>query len=147
MHEQDPPPYNRVYGPVYPRGGAAGVLFHRDELIAQWGDIHRSDLTFSVARTYLALLAGLAVDTGLLPDVHERVIERRAPSRRSTAIWSGSTRPNRFFRPRRTALGLRSRRFVGHVDRCGTRIVCVLRWIDSGKIDECVARIMGAVDR
>lgn len=76
IHEQDPPPYNRLYGPVYPRGGVAGVLCHRDELIAQWGDIHRSDLTFSVAKTYLGLLAGLAVDDGLLPDVHEPVIER-----------------------------------------------------------------------
>jgi len=54
----------------------AGVLFRHGDLIAQWGDVHRSDLTFSVAKTYLALLAGLAFDDGLLPDVHEPVIER-----------------------------------------------------------------------
>jgi len=76
IHEQDPPPHNRLYGSVHPRGGVAGVLFHRGALIAQWGDVHRSDLTFSVAKTYLALLAGLASDSGLLPDVHEPVIER-----------------------------------------------------------------------
>ena len=76
IHELDPPPYNRLYGPVHPRGGVAGVLFREGELVAQWGDVHRADLTFSVAKTYLALLAGLAVDDGLLPYVHERVIGR-----------------------------------------------------------------------
>ncbi len=76
IHELDPPPYNRLYGPVHPRGGVGGVVFRRGESIAQWGEVHRSDLTFSVAKTYLALLAGLAFDDGLLPDVHEPVIRR-----------------------------------------------------------------------
>ena len=34
-----------------------------------WGEPDRADLTFSVAKTYLALLAGIAFDRGLLPDV------------------------------------------------------------------------------
>ena len=76
IHELDPAPYNRLYGPVHARGGVAGVVFHRGELVAQWGEVHRSDLTFSVAKTYLALLAGLAFDDGLLPDVHEPVLKR-----------------------------------------------------------------------
>lgn len=76
IHELDPPPYNRLFGPVHSRGGVAGVLFHRGELVAQWGEVHRSDLTFSVAKTYLALLAGLAFDDGLLPDVDEPVVKR-----------------------------------------------------------------------
>jgi len=77
IHELDPPPFNRLFGPVHPRGGVAGVLYRGDDLIAQWGDVHRADLTFSVAKTYLALLAGVAFDDGLLPDVHEPVIARR----------------------------------------------------------------------
>ena len=52
------------------------MVMHRGELLAQWGDVHRSDLTFSVAKTYLALLAGLAHDDGLLVDVHEPVVRR-----------------------------------------------------------------------
>lgn len=52
------------------------AILHRGEPIAQWGDVHRSDLTFSVAKTYLALLAGVAFDDGLLLDVHEPVIAR-----------------------------------------------------------------------
>ena len=42
--------------------------------MAQWGEPHKSDLTFSVAKTYLALLAGIAFDRGLLTNVHEPVI-------------------------------------------------------------------------
>ena len=52
------------------------MVMHRGELLAKWGDVHRSDLTFSVAKTYLALLAGLAHDDGLLVDVHEPVVRR-----------------------------------------------------------------------
>ena len=76
IHDKDPAPYNRLYGPVHARGGVAGVVLHRGDLLAQWGDVHRSDLTFSVAKTYLALLAGLAHGDGLLPDVHEPVVRR-----------------------------------------------------------------------
>lgn len=76
IHELDPAPYNRLFGPVHARGGVAGVVFQRGQLLAQWGDVSRSDLTFSVAKTYLALLAGLAFDDGLLPDVHEPVLKR-----------------------------------------------------------------------
>lgn len=76
IHDRDPPPFNRLFGPVHARGGVAGVIHHRGSLLAQWGDVHRSDLTFSVAKTYLALLAGLASDDRLLPDMHEPVVRR-----------------------------------------------------------------------
>jgi hypothetical protein len=26
VHQDDPPPYNRLYGPVHPRGGVAGLI-------------------------------------------------------------------------------------------------------------------------
>ena len=76
IHDADPPPYNRLYGPVHGRGPVSGVLFHKHQLLAKWGEPHRSDLTFSVAKTYLALLAGLAFDQGLLPDVHQPVVQQ-----------------------------------------------------------------------
>jgi CubicO group peptidase (beta-lactamase class C family) len=41
--------------------------------LAQWGEPDRADLTFSIAKTYLALLAGVAHDRGLLPDPDEPV--------------------------------------------------------------------------
>lgn len=69
VHQDDPPPYNRLYGPVHPRGGVAGLIAQNGRPIAEFGDPDRADLTFSVAKAYLALLAGVAYDQGLLkPD-------------------------------------------------------------------------------
>ena len=76
VHVNDPPPWNRLLGPVHPRGPASGVVWRDGQVLAQWGEPQRVDLTFSVAKTCLALLAGVAFDRGLLPDVHEAVIAR-----------------------------------------------------------------------
>lgn len=63
----EPPPDNAVIGPTAPRGGPAGVIFHGGQRVAAWGDTGRADMTFSVAKSYLALLAGIARADGLLP--------------------------------------------------------------------------------
>jgi CubicO group peptidase (beta-lactamase class C family) len=76
VHAADPPPWNRLLGPVAPRGPVSGAILQRGKLLAAWGEPERADLTFSVAKTYLALLAGVAFDRGLLPDVDEPVCER-----------------------------------------------------------------------
>jgi CubicO group peptidase (beta-lactamase class C family) len=76
VHAEDPPPWNRLLGPVAPRGPVSGVILQRAELLASWGEPARADLTFSVAKTYLALLAGVAFDRGLLPEVNEPVCAR-----------------------------------------------------------------------
>ncbi len=70
---QDPPPWNRLLGPVSPRGPCSGVVVQGGRRLASWGEPDREDLTFSIAKTYLALLAGVAHDRGLLPDVDEPV--------------------------------------------------------------------------
>jgi CubicO group peptidase (beta-lactamase class C family) len=75
VHHDDPPPYNRLRGPVHARGGVSGVIRMRGQEVAAWGEPDRPDLTFSVAKTYLALLAGLAHSRGLL-DPQERVGQR-----------------------------------------------------------------------
>ena len=68
VHHEDPPPFNRLRGPVHPRGGVSGVVLQEGSEVASWGEPDRCDLTFSVAKTYLALLAGIAHRDGLLPD-------------------------------------------------------------------------------
>jgi CubicO group peptidase (beta-lactamase class C family) len=76
VHHEDPPPFNRLRGPVHPRSGVSGVIRVRGEEVAAWGEPDRADLTFSVAKTYLALLAGLAHARGLLPDPREPIAAR-----------------------------------------------------------------------
>jgi CubicO group peptidase (beta-lactamase class C family) len=73
VHQQDPPPWNRLLGPVHDRGPVSGTIVVAGKTIASWGEPARADLTFSVAKTYLALVAGLAHDRGLLPDVDEPI--------------------------------------------------------------------------
>ena len=76
IHTADQPPWNRLLGPVHPRGGVSGVVRVGGRQIIEWGEPNRADLTFSVAKTYLALLAGVAHDRGLLPDLNEPVLAR-----------------------------------------------------------------------
>ena len=75
VHHDDPLPFNRLRGPVHPRGGVSGVIRVRGEEVAAWGEPDRADQTFSVAKTYLALLAGIAHALGLL-EPGERVSDR-----------------------------------------------------------------------
>ncbi len=74
----EPPPDNAIIGPVAPRGGPAGVVMHRGKRIAAWGDTTRADMTFSVAKSYLSLLAGLAQHDGLIASLDEPVSARVA---------------------------------------------------------------------
>ncbi len=73
VHHEDPPPFNRLRGPVHARGPQSGIVRQHGREIAAWGEPDRADLTFSVAKTFLALLAGIAQRDGLLPDVDEPV--------------------------------------------------------------------------
>lgn len=73
IHHQDPPPWNRLLGPVHGRGPVSGAVVRDGQRLLSWGEPQRPDLTFSIAKTYLALLAGVAHDRGLLPDVDEPV--------------------------------------------------------------------------
>jgi CubicO group peptidase (beta-lactamase class C family) len=71
----EPPPQNALIGPVAPRGGPNGLVLRHGQPVARWGDTRRVDMTFSVAKSYLALLAGIAAGDGLLPDLDARVGE------------------------------------------------------------------------
>lgn len=74
VHQTDTPPYNRLFGPVHARGGVSGVILQNGALVRAFGEPERADLTFSVAKAYLGLLAGVAHDQGLLPDVHQAIV-------------------------------------------------------------------------
>lgn len=76
VHHDDPPPFDRLRGPVHARGPQSGAIWQHGREILAWGEPDRADLTFSVAKTYLALLAGVAQRQGLLADEHEPVAAR-----------------------------------------------------------------------
>ena len=65
----DRPEFAAVIGPVKPRGGPNGLILRGGRLAAEWGDTTRTDMTFSISKSYIALLAGFAVADGLIQDL------------------------------------------------------------------------------
>jgi len=70
---EEQPPWNEVLGPVRPRGGPNGLVLRGGRIVAEWGNTFQIDQTFSVAKSYLSILAGLAFDRGMIRDVHQPV--------------------------------------------------------------------------
>ena len=59
-------PYHKILGPTKKRGGPAGMILKNGYQIASWGTVERVDMTFSVTKSYLSTVAGLAVDRNLI---------------------------------------------------------------------------------
>lgn len=68
-------PYHKILGPTKRRGGPAGMVLKNGYVIAKWGDTKRVDMTFSVTKSYLSTMAGLAIDRGLIRSVNDKVVE------------------------------------------------------------------------
>jgi hypothetical protein len=67
------PPFNELLGPIRPRGPTNGLVLRRGFKIASWGETDQIDFTFSAAKSYLSLLAGIAVMDGLIAELDEPV--------------------------------------------------------------------------
>jgi CubicO group peptidase (beta-lactamase class C family) len=74
-------PYLEIVGPTKKRGGPAGVIIKDGYIVAEWGDIERVDMTFSVTKSYLSTVAGLAYDDGLIKNVDDPVFKY---------VWDGT---------------------------------------------------------
>lgn len=74
-------PYHQIAGPTKERGGPAGIILKDGYKIATWGDILRVDMTFSVTKSYLSTVAGLAWEDGLIRDLGDPMTKY---------IWDGS---------------------------------------------------------
>lgn len=66
-------PYHEILGPTKKRGGPAGMILKNGYVIAKWGDTKRVDMTFSVTKSFLSTMAGLAVDQNLIASVDDSV--------------------------------------------------------------------------
>ena len=74
-------PFHEILGPTKKRGGPAGMILKGGKVVAQWGDTQRVDMTFSVTKSFLSTMAGLAVDRQLIKSVDDRV---------GSYIWDGT---------------------------------------------------------
>jgi CubicO group peptidase (beta-lactamase class C family) len=64
-------PFDTPIGPVKPRGSANGLITRHGYVVAEWGDPRRVDMTFSVTKTFLTTVVGLAWQRGLINDVND----------------------------------------------------------------------------
>ncbi|WP_197275405.1 serine hydrolase domain-containing protein [Nonlabens sp. YIK11] len=74
-------PFHEILGPTKKRGGPAGMILKNGKLVASWGDTKRVDMTFSVTKSFLSTVAGLAVDDGLIKNVNDTVADY---------VWDGT---------------------------------------------------------
>ena len=49
------------------------MIIKNGYIVAEWGDTTRVDMTFSVTKSYLSTIAGLALDARLIGDIRDRV--------------------------------------------------------------------------
>ena len=66
-------PHGEIIGPTKHRGDMTGIIIKDGYIIAEWGEVDRVDMTFSISKTYLSTTVGLAYDKGYIRDVNDRV--------------------------------------------------------------------------
>lgn len=66
-------PGYKMLGPMRERGKTNGIVLRHGYIVAQWGDVKRVDMTFSVTKSFLSTVAGLAVDDHLIRGIDDRM--------------------------------------------------------------------------
>lgn len=72
-------PFGEAIGPFSERGNPTGVIVHIGYIIAEWGEPGRVDMTFSVTKSFLSSVIGLAVDRKMIRSVNDTVSKYLAP--------------------------------------------------------------------
>jgi CubicO group peptidase (beta-lactamase class C family) len=71
----EPPPWGDIIGKTRPRENPHGIILLNGKIAAKWGDTTRADITFSVAKSFLSICAGLLQDDGLIPDFDAPIVD------------------------------------------------------------------------
>ncbi|MAG57960.1 MAG: serine hydrolase [Planctomycetes bacterium] len=64
-------PHGEIVGPTRHRGDTNGIIIRNGYVVAEWGPTRRVDMTFSVSKTYLSTVVGLAVERRLIKSVDD----------------------------------------------------------------------------
>src|SRR5262249_15907550 len=78
----EPESAGSVLGPIRPRGGPSGLVVRGGRAGPEWGrlvgeggETDGVEMSFSIAKSYLAALTGVAVARGLIPSIDARVAD------------------------------------------------------------------------
>jgi CubicO group peptidase (beta-lactamase class C family) len=72
-------PFDNPIGPHKVRAAANGLIIRNGYVVAEWGDTKSVDMTFSVTKTFLSTVVGLAVQKGLIRDVNDKARDYMPP--------------------------------------------------------------------
>jgi len=72
-------PYGEAVGPFRERGDATGIIIRGGYVVAEWGDPARVDMTFSVTKSFVSTVVGLAFDRKMIRSLQEPVADYAAP--------------------------------------------------------------------
>ncbi|HEY8562066.1 MAG TPA: serine hydrolase [Pyrinomonadaceae bacterium] len=72
-------PFGEAVGAFRERGAMTGVIVRSGYLVAEWGEPQRVDMTFSVTKSFLSAIVGIALDRKLIGSLQDRVGETFAP--------------------------------------------------------------------
>lgn len=68
-------PFSDALGPFAERKSTSGVVIYKGYMVASWGDIHFTEQTNSVTKSFVSTAVGLAVDKGLIKSIHDKVVD------------------------------------------------------------------------
>lgn len=83
-------PFGDAVGPFKPRGEQTGLIIRRGYIVAAWGEPDRADMTFSVTKSFVSTVVGLAVDRGLIRSIDDPVYASMAPVLHATTPQLGT---------------------------------------------------------
>jgi CubicO group peptidase (beta-lactamase class C family) len=72
-------PFGVAVGPFKERGAATGLIVRNGYIVAEWGDPARVDMTFSVTKSFLSSVVGVAFDRGLIRSLDDPVRDAVGP--------------------------------------------------------------------
>jgi CubicO group peptidase (beta-lactamase class C family) len=72
-------PFGEPVGPFRERGPVTGLVLRHGYIVATWGEPGRVDMTFSVTKSFLSTVIGLAFDRGIIRSVDDTVAGYVAP--------------------------------------------------------------------
>jgi CubicO group peptidase (beta-lactamase class C family) len=72
-------PFGDAIGPFRDRGDPTGLIIRHGYIVAEWGKPGRVDMTYSVTKSFLSSVVGIAFDRGMIRSVNDTVRDYMAP--------------------------------------------------------------------
>lgn len=72
-------PFGEAVGHFKERGDQTGIIIKNGYIVAEWGEPTRVDMTFSVTKSFVSTVVGLAFDRKLIRSLQDRAADTSAP--------------------------------------------------------------------